>query len=173
MWWSFRTQCKLKVVFLFFGALLVVHACAYGQNVNGSIVGTITDPSNAAVPDADVTITNANTGVAQTIRTDSNGYYTAPTLPPGTYSVSTQKSGFATVQRTGITLFVGSVARADMVLNTGTVVQSVNVTSETTPALQTDTADTGRQIPTATVAELPLSTGRNFQSLLNTVPGAG
>jgi hypothetical protein len=160
------------LVFLFVFGLIFPLASAYAQNVNGSIVGAVTDSSKAAVPDATVTVTNTNTGVSQTIQTDSSGYYTAPSLPPGNYSVSTQKTGFATATNTGITLFVGSVSRVDVVLGTGTVVQSVSVNSDTTPALQTDTADTGRQIPTNLVAELPLSTGRNFQSLLNTVPGA-
>jgi hypothetical protein len=167
-----RKQCRIGLA-LFTICAVMSFACAYGQNVNGRIVGTVTDSSNAAVPDAAVTITNSSTSVSQTFRTDASGYYTAPTLPPGAYSVSTQKAGYAKEVHTGITLFVGSVARVDVVLGTGTVVQSVSVSSDTIPPLQTDTANTGRQIPTNMVAELPLSTGRNFQSLLNTVPGAG
>ena len=73
----------------------------------------------------------------------------------------------------GITLYVGTTVRADAKLDPGAVTQTVNVSSEVTPELQTDTADTGRNIDTAPVSQLPLSTGRNFQSLLNTVPGAG
>ncbi len=146
---------------------------AHGQNVNGTIVGTVTDSTGASVPGASVTITDVNTGVNHSVQTDAGGYYSAPDLPPGSYKVSVQKEGFQTTVHTGITLYVDNTVRADAKLDPGAVTQTVNVNSEVTPALQTDTADTGRDIDTAPVSQLPLSTGRNFQSLLNTVPGAG
>ena len=154
-------------------AIFLSSLCLQAQSVNGSIVGTVVDTSNAAVPAATVTITNVNTSVNRVFQTDANGYYSVPDLPPGAYKVSVQKAGFATAEHTGITLFVDSTQRVDVTLNPGGVTQTVTVSSETTPALQTDTADTGRQIDTAPISELPLSTGRNFQNLLNTVPGAG
>jgi hypothetical protein len=147
--------------------------CAFGQNVNGTIVGTVTDATDASVPGASVTITDINTGVNHSLQTDSSGYYSAPDLPPGTYKVSVQKEGFETSVHTGLTLYVANTVRADAKLAPGAVTQTVSVSSAVTPALQTDTADTGRDIDTAPVSQLPLSTGRNFQSLLNTVPGAG
>lgn len=146
---------------------------ARGQRVNGSIVGTVTDASGAAVPGATVTITEENTSVRRTFQTDDNGYYSAPTLPPGTYRISVQKRGFATGEHTGVTLFVDSTARVDVTLNPGAVSQTMTVSSAAEPLLQTDTADTGRKVDTIQTAELPLSTGRNFQNLLNLVPGAG
>jgi Carboxypeptidase regulatory-like domain len=152
---------------------LLSPTCLYGQNVNGTIVGTVVDSTNAAVPDAGVTITNVDTAVNRVVQTDSNGYYSVPDLPPGNYKVSVQKSGFATAEHTSITLFADSTERVDVSLSPGGVSQTVTVSSEVTPALQTDTATTGRQIDTATVSQLPLSTGRNFQNLLNTLPGAG
>jgi hypothetical protein len=154
-------------------AFLVTAQKINSQNVNGRIVGTVTDTSNAVVPGATVKVTNTGTTVTQTFTTDSGGYYTAPDLAPGTYSISVQKQGFATSVHSGVTLFVGTVQRVDVALKPGEIVQTVSVTSDTIPQLQTETADTGRQIPTQQVAELPLSTGRNFQNLLNTVPGAG
>jgi outer membrane receptor protein involved in Fe transport len=164
-----RRMVSAAVVLLVSFAPTVV----FGQSVSGSIVGTVVDPTNAAVPDATVTITNVNTSVTNTLRTDSNGYYSATNLPPGPYSVSVQKNGFTIAQHTGITLFVDSTQRVDVTLNPGGVSQTVTVSSEITPALQTDTASTGRVLDTAPVSQLPLSTGRNFQNLLNTVPGAG
>ncbi len=170
---SMSRQARYQgAIVLFTLVLFMSMSSAFGQNVNGRIVGTVTDPSNAVVPDATVKVTNTGTTVTQIFKTDSGGYYTAPDLPPGTYSITAQKTGFATSVHTGITLFVATVQRVDVTLNPGTVVQTVSVTSDTVPELQTETADTGRQIPTQQVAELPLSTGRNFQSLLNTVPGA-
>ncbi|MEO8736164.1 MAG: TonB-dependent receptor [Edaphobacter sp.] len=172
MFGNIKKQYKISIAFFIFCAMISL-ACAYGQNVNGRIVGTVTDSSNAGLPDAAVTVTDVNTSVARTFQTDSSGNYTVPDLPPGSYSVSAQKTGFAPAVHTGISLFAGSVQRVNVSLNPGTVAQSVSVNSEEIPALQTDTAETGRQIPTREIAELPLSTGRNFQSLLNTVPGAG
>ncbi|HEV2276107.1 MAG TPA: TonB-dependent receptor [Acidobacteriaceae bacterium] len=145
---------------------------SHGQKVNGSIVGTVVDSSGASLPGAQVTITDTNTAVSRTFQTDASGYYSAPDLAPGTYQVSAEKAGFATAVHTGVSLFVDSIQRVDITLAPGTVTQTVNV-SAAPPVLQTDTADTGRQIETAQVSELPLSTGRNFQNLLNTVPGAG
>jgi hypothetical protein len=161
--------CIITTLVFCFGTVLATFA----QKVNGTIVGTVNDATGAAVPDATVTITETNTSVAHTIQTNTSGNYTEPDLSPGTYKVSVQKPGFAAVDHTGINLFVDSTQRVDVTLNTGSVSQTVDVSASSTPVLQTDTADTGRKIDTDQVAQLPLSNGRNFQSLLNTVPGAG
>jgi Carboxypeptidase regulatory-like domain len=169
-----ETQSRLSNRFhLIAFAVLLSALSAYGQNVNGSIVGTVSDSTSAAIPAATVTITDENTNVSRTAQTDASGYYSVPDLPPGTYKVTVQKDGFSTTVNTGITLFADRTARSDMTLSPGSVTQTVSVSSAVTPELQTDTADTGRDIDSTAAAELPLSTGRNFQNLLNTVPGAG
>jgi hypothetical protein len=169
-----ETQSRLSNRFhLVVCALFLSALSAYGQNVNGSIVGTVSDSTNAAIPAATVTITDENTNVNRTAQTDASGYYSVPDLPPGTYKVTVQKDGFSTAVNTGISLFADRTARSDMTLSPGSVTQTVSVNSAVTPELQTDTADTGRDIDSTAAAELPLSTGRNFQNLLNTVPGAG
>ncbi len=154
-------------------ALLALPYCASAQKVNGTIVGTVTDSSGAEVPNASVTITDLGTAVSRKLETDSSGYYSVPDLPPGNYKVDARKEGFAPQERVGVALFVNSTARIDMTLQPGTLTQSVNVTEESEPVLQADTADTGRKIDTAQTQQLPLSQGRNFQNLLNLVPGAG
>ncbi len=151
----------------------VLSLCVYGQNVNGTIVGTVSDSTGAALPGASIAVTDMSTAVSHTVQTDASGYYSVPDLPPGSYKVTAQKNGFDTAVHTGISLFADATARVDVSLNPGAVTQTVSVNSEVTPQLQTDTADTGRYIDTASVSQLPLSTGRNFQNLLNTVPGAG
>ena len=163
----------MKRVVLFGLALIFAALEASAQKVNGSLVGTVTDSSGGAVPGASVIIIEVNTGVSRTLQTDQSGYYSVPDLPPGTYNVSVQKQGFATVERTGVMVFVDSTARVDVTLSPGTVTQTVNVSSEAVPVLQTDTADTGRKIDTQQAAQMPLSTGRNFQNLLNLAPGTG
>lgn len=146
---------------------------ASAQNVNGTIVGTVADSTNAAVAAATVTITDENTNVSHSAQTDASGYYSVPDLPPGMYKVTAKKEGFSTAIDVGLTLFADRTVRADMTLNPGAVTQTVSVSSAVQPELQTDTADTGRDIETTAVEELPLSTGRNFQNLLSTLPGAG
>ncbi|MGC2400528.1 MAG: carboxypeptidase regulatory-like domain-containing protein [Acidobacteriaceae bacterium] len=144
-----------------------------GQVVNGTIVGTVADSSSAAIPDATVTVTDVNTNVSHSAQTDASGFYSVPDLAPGTYKVTARKDGFSTAINVGLTLFADRTVRADMTLKPGEVTETVSVSSAILPELQTDTADTGRDIETMTVEELPLSTGRNFQNLLSTVPGAG
>ncbi|MGH9351691.1 MAG: carboxypeptidase regulatory-like domain-containing protein, partial [Terriglobia bacterium] len=144
---------------------------ALGQAVNGSVVGTVIDPSGAVVPQARVTITNVGTTVSQTARTDASGYYSFPDLPPGNYKVRVEKQGFATIDRSGVSLFVNSTVRVDVSLKPGEMTQTVTVQSQI-PTLQTDTAQTGAQITAIQAEQLPLGTNRNFQNLLDLVPGA-
>jgi hypothetical protein len=106
-------------------ALLLSALGAYGQNVNGSIVGTVSDSTSASVPAATVTITDMNTNVSHSAQTDASGYYSVPDLAPGTYKVTAQKDGFSTAVNTGISLFADRTARVDMTLNPGAVTQTV------------------------------------------------
>lgn len=152
-------------------AVLVCLPRAYGQAVNGGVVGTVTDTSAAVVPQAKVTITNASTSAVQTTSTNASGYYSFPDLPPGHYSVSVAKTGFATVVRAGVNLFVNSTVRVDVVLKPGEITQTVNVLSKI-PLLQTDTAQTGGVLTDVQATQLPLGTNRNFQNLLSLVPGS-
>jgi len=153
--------------------VLLPMPAALAQRINGAIVGTVTDTSGGAVSGAAVSIVEVNTTITHNFVTDDSGYYSAPQLPPGTYDVSARKQGFAVASRTGVPLFVDSTARVDLTLSPGAVSQTVNVSAESAPLIQADTADTGRKIDTTQTAELPLTTGRNFQNLLNLVPGAG
>ncbi|MDE3181582.1 MAG: carboxypeptidase regulatory-like domain-containing protein, partial [Acidobacteriota bacterium] len=152
-------------------AVMWLSPAAFGQAINGGVLGTITDSSGAIVPGAKVTITNTSTNVAQMTTTNSSGYYSFPDLPPGAYKVTVAKEGFATVVRSGVNLFVNSTARVDVSLRPGEVTQTVNVQSKI-PLLQTDTAQTGSQLTSLQATQLPLGTNRNFQNLLNLVPGS-
>ena len=168
-----RTGRSIAMLLILLSPCYLQPLCAFAQRVNGSIVGTVVDSSGAAVAGAKVTITNVDTQVTQTIQANDSGNYNATNLPPGKYKISTTMSGFSTSERTGVELFVDSTQRIDITLNTGTVTETVDVSASSIPVLQTETADTGRKLDAAPVSELPLSNGRNFQNLLNTVPGAG
>ncbi len=167
-----RLSATAWLQFLLLGAIFST-LMTYGQNVNGTIVGTVTDATGAVVPDATVTVLDVDTTVRHVVTTDSSGYYSLPDLQPGHYTVSAGKQGFATAVHSGLVLFVDTTLRVNATLNPGEVTQTVSVSSEAVPQLQTESADTGINIQTQQVADLPLSTGRNFQNLLSMLPGAG
>lgn len=143
---------------------------AYGQAVSGTLLGTVTDQSGATIPGARVTLTEQNTGVTRATDATTAGYYAFPDLMPGTYSVAIQHPGFKRGVRTDVQVLVNSTVRVDMQLQTGDVSESIEVRAEAA-ILQTDRTDTGRKIETEQLAEMPLGFNRNFQNLLNLVPG--
>ena len=151
--------------------LLLSQGWVRAQAVNGTIVGTVTDSTGAVIPAASVSITDVGTNTSRSIATDANGYYAFPNLPPGRYNVRVEKTGFATVQRSDVPLLVNSTIRVDLALQPGQVSETINVAS-TMPLLQTDTAKTGATFSAAHTTQLPLGNNRNFQNLMNLVPGA-
>lgn len=143
----------------------------YGQAVNGTLLGTVTDASGAVVPNAKITITETRTGLSRTMAASENGYYVFPDLPPGIYNVQVEHPGFRTTIKSGVDVLVNTTVRVDQQLQPGVVSETVNVTAEVA-MLQTDRSDTGRQIETKALADLPIPyNNRNFQGLLNLVPG--
>jgi hypothetical protein len=153
---------------------VVVMLCASsvlrGQAVNGSLIGTITDTSGAGVPGAQVTLTEANTGVERAATTASSGNYSFPSLQPGSYTVSVEQQGFQKAAREKVDVTVNSTVRVDLTLQPGSVNETITVTAAT-PPLKTDRADTGRTIESRTLEDLPVGAQRQFQTLTNLVPG--
>ncbi len=144
---------------------------ANAQAVTGTVVGTISDSSGALVSGAQVTITDVGTGTNRSATTDASGYYAFPNLPPGTYSVRVQEQGFSSKQQDGIALLVNSTERVDFTIQPGQVTETITVTGAP-PLLQTDTAKTGATLSAKQAEDLPLGNNRNFQNLINLVPGA-
>ncbi len=149
---------------------LVVPTIVLAQAVTGSLLGTVTDASGATVPEAKVTITEVKTGISRGMQTNESGNYSFPALEPGEYRVTIERAGFRTAVKDGVTVLVNSTVRADMVLEPGAVTEKVTVVAEV-PMLQTDRSDTGRKIEAVQLVDMPLGYSRNFQSLLNLVPG--
>lgn len=143
---------------------------AVGQTTNGSIGGTITDVSGAAVSDAQVQVSDKEHGLQRSATTGENGTYTIPQLPPGVYDVSVQKTGLASVNRTGVQLLVNQSATLDFQLAVASVSQSVDVTG-IAPTLNTTNATLGSVVEHQTIVDLPLN-GRNFTQLTLLTPGA-
>ena len=150
--------------------LLLCAGYVYSQAVNATLLGTVTDSSGAVAPNAKVVATEVNTGVSRSTQTNESGNYSFPDMPPGQYSVSVELQGFKKDTRRDISLIVNSSTRVDVVLQPGAVTESIEVTGAP-PLLQTDRADTGAKIESVLTAALPLGTNRNYQALLNLVPG--
>src|SRR6202790_3239216 len=159
-------------------ALLVV-ACListaavsmFGQAVNGTLLGTLTDSTGAAVSEAKVTATEVSTGIARATQSNPSGNYVFPDLSPGTYSVLAEAKGFKKETRSDLRLDVNSTVRADLTMQPGAVTEMVEVTGAA-PILQTDRADVAQKIQETQLEQLPVGgANRNFQSLLALVPG--
>jgi len=145
---------------------------AFSQAVNGTIVGTVTDASGGAIVNAKITLTETNTKIVHSKLTNEAGVYGFPEMPPGMYEVSAEMPGFKREVRSGIVLAANTSPRVDVQLSPGEVNQTIEVTGAAA-ILQTERADTGRSMDAQLVEELPLGVNRNFQSLLDLVPGTG
>jgi len=141
-----------------------------GQAVSATLLGTVTDPSGATVSGAKVIATEVATGGIHPSVTNVSGNYTFPDLKPGTYTLTVEATGFKKATQQNIDVLINSSTRVDVSLETGSVTETVLVTTAP-PLLQTDRADISTKIEARQVADLPLGTNRNFQSLLNLVPG--
>ena len=161
---------KLGLIFLATVVVLALTATAgWGQNVYGTLAGTVTDSSGAAISDATVTLTNLDKGEKHTIATDSNGNYTFVNILPGRYKVEGEKTGFKKFVREPIIVQIESGLRVDIALQIGAQSETVEVTSET-PFLQSETQSLGQVVEQRSVTELPLN-GRNPLALVALVPG--
>ena len=144
-------------------------AAADAQVTSAAVVGTITDGSGAALPGANVTARNVETGFVRTVPTNESGAYRLDFLPTGTYVVEIDLSGFKTERRSGIVLNVNDTARVDAALAVGGVTEAVTVEGRTGD-VNTATADLSKTVDAAAIQSLPL-VDRNVYSLLDLTPG--
>ena len=145
---------------------------AYGQGgATGAISGLVIDTSGGAVSDAEVQIIDARTeALARRMRTNADGAFTVPLLPPSSYHVVVNKSGFAEAKVEGIEVHVTETVRVTISLKPGAVTERVEISAQVT-SVETTNATTGQSIDTSTVRELPLAT-QNYQQLLSLSTGA-
>ncbi|HEX4750510.1 MAG TPA: carboxypeptidase-like regulatory domain-containing protein [Bryobacteraceae bacterium] len=144
-------------------------AFAPGQTTTtGQIGGLVTDPSNAAVAGASLTASDAS-GVRRTVSSGEDGHYAISLLPPGTYTVEAEKTGFSSAKFENVSVRITENTTVNVPLSVATQQQAIEVTSES-PMVQTQSSARGDVIQSRTVRELPLAT-RNFQQLLTLTPG--
>jgi hypothetical protein len=143
------------------------------QTTNGSIQGTVTDPSGAAVAGATVTERNLGTGLSQSTTTTGAGIYSLPNLPPGRYSVTVEAPNMKKYFQEGVTVATGATVSLDIPMQLGAVSDSVTVTADA-PQLQAATSDIGATVQSSLVENLPLAvsgTIRNPVQFIVLVPG--
>lgn len=149
-------------------ALLLVSLPLFAQ-FRSSIEGTVADASGAVVADAQVVLTNTDTGVAQTSASNSAGYFRFPTLGPGNYKIVVSRAGFKTTTQENVVLLAQEIRTIPVVLNVGQVIETVTITGEPAP-VQLSEAKIASDISARELHELPLG-GRNVLGLLSQTPG--
>src|SRR5271156_5447906 len=168
---SMRTTVVRSVVAsVFLGlCLIVMSGTTLGQISTATVSGTATDNGGARLPNTKIVITNTETGLSTTSVTNSDGAYTIPSLPIGTYQIEAQREGFKTSIRGPFVLTVGLEATVHFVLTVGQVSESVEVAADV-PEVDTNTSTVGWLVGENQVRDLPLN-GRNFVQLTLLTPG--
>lgn len=157
---------QVALVLLGMGLFTVAHA---QTSTVGSISGTIRDTQGAVIPDAEVVIAEETTGQSRTVKTDGDGFYSAQSLPVGSYTVSTAPTGFKRTVAPQIEVHVNERVVVDLTLQAGAISEVVTVT-DAAQLVETTTGDVSSLISEKQIKELPLN-GRNYAQLALMVPG--
>jgi hypothetical protein len=166
-------QLRIRIGFVLILVLALLTAIApigLGQEASAGITGKVSDPSGAAVANANVTARDVDRGTLWSTKTSEEGVYNFTRLPIGKYEVKVETTGFQSALHAPFDLQLNQTARIDVALTLGAVSQQVEVTTAA-PALQTQTTDVGTAMEARTIANLPLET-RNYNQLTLLVPGA-
>src|SRR5688572_962127 len=163
---SRRFGVQALLLLLSIGLFIGVHA---QSSTTGSITGTVRDPQGAAVPKAEITVTEEKTGATRTVTANEDGFYNIPSLPAGLYTISTSPAGFKKTVTTGVDLHVNENKTVNLDLQVGQVTETVTVTSDSAP-VETRSGEVSSLISEKQVTELPLN-GRNYAQLALMVPG--
>ncbi|HYL74551.1 MAG TPA: carboxypeptidase regulatory-like domain-containing protein [Bryobacteraceae bacterium] len=150
--------------------LCLLAVAALSQNIRGTILGTVRDPSGAVVRGAKITVRHIATGLVREETTNDAGEYLFAQLPVGQYNLTAEQTGFKKVERQNVLLQVDDKLRVDLDLTVGAITETVAVEAAA-PVIQTDSATVGNVVDNKKVTELPLN-GRNFLQLNLLVPGA-
>lgn len=145
-------------------------AIGNAQVLYGSLTGSVTDASGSVVPGAQVTAMNTQTGIQSTTESNAAGSYSFNNIQPGLYTVTVSSQGFRSVSAEGVTVIINTVRRQNFELQIGQVTEQVTVEASAV-ALQTEKTDVSANINSQEITTLPIPAFRNFQSLVDLVPG--
>lgn len=159
-------KSRLSLVFFLF--LFVPGVIA--QTFRGTILGTVTDSSGAVVPGAKVTVRQVATGLERSTESTPDGSYSIPELPIGSYTVTVAAAGFQTAVTKNVVVDVATERRVDTQLKAGQVSETVEVSGETLPQIETTSAELGGTLTTKTIENLPVN-GRDYTKLIYLNPG--
>ncbi len=162
---------KQRTLWRLFSLAVLFTACVtalLGQR-NTQLTGRVSDPTNAVIQAASITVIHEDTGVRRETTTNELGYFVVPLLQPGGYRVTVQKQGFRPINRAGIILEVDQIARVDFVMEVGAVTETVEVTANVT-AVDTESATLKEVVDERRIRELPLN-GRDPTQLVLLLPG--
>jgi hypothetical protein len=163
---------RKSFVYLLFACLCTILPLgSRAQTVNGVIAGTITDPSGAVVANAKITLTNTGTGQSQNTTTGSQGEYRFSLVPPGTYSVRIEASGFGTEKAEGVVVQASQVVPFSVKLRVASAQQLIEVTGES-PLVQTESSDQTMQVDNTTIQNMALVDRDVFGTLPMMAPQA-
>jgi hypothetical protein len=161
---------KISILrFILAGALFV--SLLPGQNSSARLVGTVTDPTNAVVPNANITVKDEKTGQERKVLANNAGYYVISNLAPSTYTVTGQGNGLGPTEYTGIPLSVGQERVLNVTVQPATVSTEVTVSGGDLTVVDTSSAAIGANVNAREVGQLPLN-GRQLSQLYLLAPGA-
>lgn len=158
-----------RIIAIAFAIAFCFCSFGMGQATNGTILGTVHDPTGAVVPGATVTVTDVNKGTKATTKTDAVGNYTFPSLIPGTYRITVTMEGFKRSIQPSVPLDIDQKATLDFTMQPGGSSETVEVTSAP-PLIKLESSELGDVVNEHQVQNLPLN-GRNFAQLVYLVPG--
>src|SRR6516164_5899203 len=164
----FMKRFDLRLLFVILLMVVAFGSIAAGQEA--TIVGTVTDQTGAAVPNASITITNTDTGIVRTIVNGGDGQYVVPDLHIGRYLVRAQLTGFKAGERKDLLLQVGDRTRVDFILEVGNTQETITVEANAV-AVQTDSGEVSSVVTSKQVSDLPTN-GRTLYNLYALTPGA-
>ena len=148
----------------------LLSSLAFGQSVDRQqITGTVTDPTGAAVANAEIVVTNEATGVSRTVQSNSDGNFTVLNVPVGTYTLATNVSGFKKAVTAGLKVDIGGKPDIPIQLAVGQATESVEVQAGLT-TIQTTSAEIGGVITSTEATQIQLN-GRNYIQLMTLQPG--
>ncbi|HEX6716994.1 MAG TPA: TonB-dependent receptor [Pyrinomonadaceae bacterium] len=155
--------CLLLLLATLHVSLITAHA----QSTTATLSGVVMDESGAVVPGVKIDVMNAAQAFRRTTTTNDDGIFTVQLLPPGTYAIKAEKTGFAPSEMSGLVLNVNSLMKISISLKVGQISQTVEIFD---PSAVSESATVGTVVDRQFVENLPLN-GRSFQSLLTVIPG--
>jgi carboxypeptidase family protein len=165
---SLAKQVRLRSVFVLLATPMGLSFSAIAQQA--TIVGTVTDPSGAAMPNVNITVTNIESSAVRKIQTNSAGQFVVPDLNVGHYSVKAESAGFKALEQKNIVLQVGDRDRIDFQMQVGGIQETVTV--EANPVrVQTESGEQSNVITGQQMSQLAVS-GRSIYQLAALTPGA-